>query len=145
MSDTLAEFKETYPVVIKHPVPWGDMDALGHVNNVVYFRYFENIRIAYMRSLGLFGSAEFGPVIAETSARYRRPVVFPDTLRVGARVTELHEFGCLQEYGIFSTEQDTIVTLGSARIVMLDRSGRKHPVPDALRLDIERLEQKALV
>lgn len=145
MSDVLAEFKESYPVVIKYPVPWGDMDALGHVNNVVYFRYFENIRIEYMRMLGLFGAADYGPVIAETSARYRRPVVFPDTLRVGATITELHEYGCLQEYGIFSTEQDTVVTFGSARIVMLDRSGRKRAVTESLRDEIQRLEQRALV
>ena len=36
-----------YPVVIETPVAWGEMDAYGHVNNIVYFRYFESARIAY--------------------------------------------------------------------------------------------------
>ena len=40
-----------YPVVVETPVAWGEMDAFGHVNNIVYFRYFETARIAYFEKL----------------------------------------------------------------------------------------------
>ncbi len=42
----------SYPVVVEWDVAWGDMDAYGHVNNVVYFRYFEQARIAYLERIG---------------------------------------------------------------------------------------------
>jgi acyl-CoA thioesterase FadM len=44
---------EGYPVVIEVPVAWGEMDAFGHLNNIVYFRYFESARIAYFHKIGL--------------------------------------------------------------------------------------------
>ena len=42
-----------YPVVFQSPVAWGEMDALGHVNNIIYFRYFESARMEYLRQIGL--------------------------------------------------------------------------------------------
>src|SRR2546421_4849539 len=78
-----------FPVVVENPVVWGEMDAYRHVNNVVYFRYFENARLEYFRRLGWFEyeqSTGVGPILASTDARFRRPLTYPDTVSITARV-----------------------------------------------------------
>ena len=67
---------EGYPVVIDEQVVWGEMDAFQHVNNTVYFRYFESARIAYFGAVGYLEwmKAEgSGPILASTRCRFRRP------------------------------------------------------------------------
>lgn len=144
MSDVLAQFKETYPVIQEADVQWGDMDALSHVNNVTYFRYFENVRIHYMGKTSMIKDPEMGPVLGATECRYRRPLTFPDRILVGARVSEVNDFGCLQEYAVYSQSQDAITTTGSARIVMVNaRTGQKTELTGALREEIEALEGRS--
>ena len=137
-----------FPVSLEIPVVWGDMDALQHVNNVVYFRYFETIRIEYLRRIGIMALLARGqvmPVVAETHARYRRAVTFPDTLLVEARVSELGEYGFTMSYQITSREQGEVTTFGEARVVMLDKiSGKKVALTEALKRQILQLEQLAL-
>ena len=78
---------------VKIDVRWGDQDVLGHVNNCVYFRYFEHARCTLWRQvMGLevdgtkIMNAEediIAPILASTNCRFRRAVHFPDTLRIG--------------------------------------------------------------
>lgn len=145
MSDTLREFESTYPVTQTRDLQWGDMDALAHINNVVYFRYFENIRIEYMSRTAIITDPGLGPVLAGTEASYRRPLTFPDRITIGARVVSLHEFGCEQEYAVYSHQQDAITTHGKARIVVLDtNTGRKTAMTQSLIAEIEAIEQRSL-
>jgi len=70
-----------YPVVIEVPVAWGEMDAFGHVNNIVYFRYFESARLAYFYKLDLIDmmtKTGIGPILASTSCRFKIPLTYPD-------------------------------------------------------------------
>jgi acyl-CoA thioester hydrolase len=137
MTEVLKEFESTYPVIIDIPIHWGDMDAFQHVNNVMYFRYFESARIAYMAQtqvLEEMQSKKVGPILAATECRYKRPVTYPDTLKVGARTTELSEHGFIQEYAIYSSAQQKITTIGSARIVMVDyKTHQKTQLSESLR------------
>ena len=70
-----ADLLQGFPVIVVQPVVWGEMDAYQHVNNVVYFRYFENARLAYVERLRW---PEFekitgiGPILAATQARFKR-------------------------------------------------------------------------
>ena len=89
--DIAAEMAE-FPVVVRWPVQWGDQDAFGHVNNTVYFRWFETCRIEYLERLGfnaMMQRAQIGPILAAIKCQYRKPVTFPDTVQIGARVTRL--------------------------------------------------------
>ena len=127
-----AEFEQAFPVISPITVEWGHMDAFQHVNNAVYLEYFQTVRIAYMQAVELNidmkkaekGSA--GLILADAYCKYRRPVTFPDNLLVGTRVSELHEFGFMMEYQTYSEQQQTVVTTGTSRIVLLDYfSGQK--------------------
>src|ERR1700737_3337775 len=83
-----------FPVVIQLPVAWGEMDSYHHVNNVVYFRYFENARLEYFRRLDWFNlerAVGVGPILAATQCRFRKPLTYPDTISVTARVPQVAE------------------------------------------------------
>lgn len=126
---TLEQFKQDFPVILPIRVAWGEMDAFQHVNNVSYIRYFESARIAYMEAMEMeanIKSSPVGPILSDIYCRYRRPVVYPDTLHIGTRVSEVDEFGFVMEYQAFSEKQKTVTTLGHCKIVMLDyRTGEK--------------------
>ena len=133
---TAEMFEATYPVVVSQPVEWGSMDALGHLNNTVYFRYFENARIALfatwpMEPLGMERSV--GAIVAETRCRIRRPIVFPDTVLVGSRVIEAGADSAIIEHAIYSPKLGMVAAIGSANIVCYDyTAGRRAPWPAAV-------------
>ena len=89
--DRIAELLVDFPVTVEIPVAWGDMDAMGHVNNAVYFRYFETARIKCFAELGLDSieqSDGVGPILHSASCRFRIPPTHPDTVTVGAQIAE---------------------------------------------------------
>jgi acyl-CoA thioester hydrolase len=135
-----------FPVVVELDVAWGEMDAFAHVNNVVYFRYFENARIPYLDRIGWMRSmAEtgLGPILASTSARFRKPVSYPDRLLVGARVADVQGDRVTFEYRLVSTKLNAVAAEGQAVVVSYDyRGGQKAPIPDAIRAAIEELERR---
>ncbi|MEI8593197.1 acyl-CoA thioesterase [Photobacterium sp. Hal280] len=137
---------QQYPVVTEIPVAWGEMDALNHVNNVVYFRYFETARLDYFKEAALMDDIKdtgVGPVLSDTSARYRLPVTYPDTLLVGSRVTKIEEDRFTMEYEIFSQKMGAVTTRGTAQVVMFDfRNNSKAKISPQLRETIEAIEAR---
>lgn len=114
---------QDFPIVTEIPVAWGEMDALQHVNNVVYFRYFETARIDYFRHIQLMEDiaiTQIGPVLSETQCRYKIPVTFPDTLLVGSRVSDVQADRFSMEYQVVSKKLGKVTTTGSATVVMFD-------------------------
>jgi len=134
-----------YPVVVEIPVAWGEMDSFQHVNNVVYFRYFESARIAYSEKLGLIRYKEetgIGPILGSTSCKYKLPLTYPDTLSVGARITSSGEDRFSMQYVIVSHRQGKIAAEGDAVIVMYDYGeGKKTAIPDEILLRIQKIGQ----
>ena len=139
---------EDFPVVIEVPVAWGEMDALQHVNNVVYFRYFESVRMACFERLGFFDFMErmgVGPILASTSCRFKFPLTYPDTVSVGTRISGLEESQFVMEYRIASRRHARIAAEGEGLIVCYDyREKRRAPIPDDLRERILALDAQAL-
>lgn len=144
---TESEFNQAFPVQVTLPVQWGDMDAFDHVNNTMYFRYFETARLAYFEHLNLLKTMQqdqIGPILAETACRFRRPLTYPDTIRVGASVIENHPYGFLMQYGIYSETQQAVCSDGSGRIVLLDYQSGQKVKPDKNMLKrIHRLQKSS--
>ncbi len=116
------------------PIRWGDMDALGHVNNTVYFRYMEQARIDWLESLsssGLGYARGEGPVIVDASCTFREPLVYPGNVEVrmflgGPGRTSVGSFYELWKDGRMHAD-------GAARIVWIDlATGRPAPLPEAI-------------
>lgn len=135
---------EGFPIVTEIPVAWGEMDALQHVNNVAYFRYFETARIDYFKHIDLMENiaiTQVGPVVAETSCRYKMPVTFPDTLLVGTKITDLQDDRFTMKYQIVSKKLNKITTLGSATVVMFDfKTNQKANLTPEILATIQQLE-----
>jgi acyl-CoA thioester hydrolase len=133
-----------FPVIVTQAVIWGEMDAYQHVNNVVYFRYFENARLEYLRRLDWFAfekASGIGPILASTQARFRRPLTYPDTIFIGARLLTLEEDRFDLEHKIISQRQGEVVTEGKGTIVTFHYAdGKKVPVPEELKRRIMALE-----
>ncbi|WP_435980599.1 acyl-CoA thioesterase [Psychrobacter sp. DM4] len=114
---------EGYPVLHNQPVQWGEMDAFNHLNNVVYYRYAESARIAYLQAVGMF-DGNMVTVLAQSSCQYLRPVFYPDTLLLGVRCQRLGNTSIVIEYGYYSYEQQALVATAEAVIVRLDSTGK---------------------
>jgi acyl-CoA thioester hydrolase len=133
-----------YPVVVHLPLHWGEMDAFGHLNNVVYFRYFETARIHYFERCGFMATYEedrIGAILHSTSCRFRRPLHFPDTVLAGARVTDLGEDRFTMGYRVVSVAEEVVAAEGTGLIVSFDyRARAKAPVPEGVRRAIREIE-----
>lgn len=128
---------KSYSVVYETPVAWGEMDALGHVNNIIYFRYFESARSEYFRKIGVWDYGlehGIGVILHSTSCRFRKPLTYPDKVHVGTRVVELMEDRFRMEYKVYSESLDTIAAEGEGMIVSYDYNvNLKCPLPKVIR------------
>ena len=134
-----------YPVVIEVPVAWGEMDSFQHVNNIVYFRYFESARILYSEKLGLHKLKDdtgIGPILGSTSCKYKLPLTYPDTVSVGARIIDVLEDRFSMKYVVVSHRHNRIAAEGDGVVVMYNyHEGKKTAVPGELRKRISELEK----
>ena len=126
-----------FPVILELPVQWGEMDAYGHVNNTVFFRYFESARMAFLQQCGFAESHErdrIGAILHSTTARFRQPLFFPDTVQIGASATDVKEDRFTMTYTVVSLTRSVVIAEGNGIIVSFDyAAGQKTGLPPAVR------------
>lgn len=118
------------------PVRWGDMDAYGHVNNTIYFRYFEQARVEWLESQGSRVSPDepVGPVIINASCTFYAPVNYPATVIVRMYGGEPGRTSVMTWYELFVDGEDRLYADGAAKTVWMDtRTGKSSPLPDTIR------------
>ncbi len=144
--DKPAELNE-YPVVIALPIQWGDQDAFGHVNNVVHIRWFESARIAYMEAFGqqeMIKRTKLGPILASITCHYRRQLTYPDTVLIGARISEIGRSSMKMAHAVYSQTQQALAADGHSTIVMFNyETQRPQRIAVEMRQAIEKLEGKS--
>ncbi len=142
-----------FPALIQLPVQWGDQDAFGHVNNIVYFRWFESSRIAYLERIGLGGKQagglasveNVGPILAAIGCNYRRQIKYPDTVIVGARITRIGRSSMTMSHMVWSSTHQAVAADGESTVVVFDYAANQPKrVPDLYRALIEKLEGRKL-
>ena len=118
-------------------VRWGDMDALGHVNNATYFSYFEQARISWFRTLtgGAVMSRSQGPVMANASCEFRRPIVHPARVAVEVAVGEPGRSSLPTFYRIVDAADRAVeYATGASVLVWVDyTTGKPVALPDDVR------------
>ena len=131
-----------YPHVLSIPTRWMDNDVYGHVNNVVYYSYFDTVVNAYLIERGVLKpehSDTIGLVI-ETQCNYFAPLSFPDPVVAGLRVARLGNTSVRYEVGLFRGDAQEAAAQGHFVHVYVDRDTRRPvPLPDALRAVLEPL------
>lgn len=119
------------------------MDALGHVNNARFFTWLESARIALFRRIGVARSGPFrvGPILATTTCDFLRPVVFPATVEVAARVAKVGETSIVMEYEVRDAHARTVVYARASSVaVLVDYATmQKVRVPDEVRAAVAAL------
>lgn len=135
---------EGFSVVVDMPIRWGDLDAFGHVNNTVFFQYFESARIAYFEAVGFTGDGGgVGPILHSTNCRFRIPLEYPGSVKIGARVTELQQDRFLMQYRI--ARGDELAADGTGLVVAFDyQRGAKAAVPATVVTAIRQREGRGL-
>lgn len=114
-------------------IRWGDMDAMGHVNNTVYFRYMEQARIAWFESLVPRADAwgEVSIVIVNASCNFRRPINYPGTVEVKVFAGAPGRSSVQTFYELNLNEE--LYADGEATVVFLDRSQKPLRIPEKIR------------
>ena len=141
--------RKPWPVQVEIPVAWGDMDAFAHVNNTVYFKWFEAARIALFERCDVMAGMDatgmdvgptaedrmrVGPILASTGCNYRLPLEFPDTVIAEAAIKRIGNSSFVMAYRVISERLGAVAADGEGVIVMLDYgSGAKVPIDDGLR------------
>lgn len=138
------KFVKQYPIIVDDIVRWGDMDAFGHVNNTVYFRYFEQARIGYFEQIEAMAYMQehaIGPILAETRCRFKAPLKSPDTIKIGAVIAEIAEHKLIMKYAVWSNTMQRVVAEGDGVIVFVDYGvHKKVPVPEQIQTKIAKLQ-----
>lgn len=118
------------------PIRWGDQDAMGHVNNTVYFRYMEQARIEWMESFG-FGPSDQqhqGPVIVNASCTFLIPFTYPGVIECHMFAGTPGRSSVPTYYELRLVGDDRLFAEGAAKMVWINpTTGKSIPLPDALR------------
>ena len=135
-----------YEVVVRLPIQWGDLDLYGHVNNVVYLKWFEAARAAYALRVGveiLSRDRGVGAILASITCNYRRPLAYPGEVLSAVRVTRVSVGSVTLEYLVVDAKTGVPAADGMCDVVLYDYvSGQPVPVPDRIRTAVEQLEDK---
>lgn len=125
---------------------WGEMDAAGHVNNLIYLKWFESVRCDYFLELGqevIFNDQGPGFILARQDCKYLFPVTHPDTVVVGVKIDDIGQDRFSMHCRIWSKRHDRLVAIANAVVVTFDYHRRaKVDIPQGLRERIERMEGK---
>ena len=143
MTDSRPEILAPFPVCIIIPVAWGEMDAMQHVNNIVYFRYMESARFAYFERIGWYGALEsgVGPILGSARCAFKFPLTYPDRVWVGAKVTQIGDDRFTMRHRIYSERHDRIVVDGEGVLVAFNyETNKKAKLPQVIRQRITECE-----
>jgi acyl-CoA thioester hydrolase len=136
------EARSAYKAFRSISTRWMDNDAYGHVNNVVYYSWFDTAVNAYLIEAGVL-DVEHGSTIGlvvETQCNYFAPLAFPQNVEAGIRVTKLGASSVRYEVGLFAQGAPLTAAKGHFVHVYVDRQTRRPvPLPPALKSVLEKL------
>ncbi|WP_174874217.1 acyl-CoA thioesterase [Vogesella oryzae] len=122
--------------IITISMRWGDMDAVGHLNNTYYFRYMEQIRVEWLDAAGFpIDPSGIGPVLGATSCTYKRELTYPATVAITIEVEKVGRSSLKLRHHFYKQgDPDTIYAVGEATLVWVDyQAGKSVSIPEPLR------------
>ena len=139
------ELLKDFTFVVDLNIEWGDMDALQHVNNIEYFKYFQAARIAYFEKIGsdgVWGEKRISSILASTQCKFIYPLAYPDSVSVGVRVDSMADQYFTMKYAVVSHKHQRLAAIGDAKVVMFDyANNKKASIPNEIRKTIIGLEK----
>ncbi|HTS92519.1 MAG TPA: thioesterase family protein [Stellaceae bacterium] len=142
MVEGAEERRGNFPHFLEIPTRWMDNDIYGHVNNVVYYSYFDTVVNDYLVREGRL-DIHAGPVIGiavESLCRFHRSLAFPDVIDAGLRVGKLGNSSVRYEISLFRRGDAEPAATGHFVHVFVDRGSRRPlPIPAPIRAALQRL------
>lgn len=142
MREELVETRARYVFFVSIPTRWMDNDIYGHVNNAVYYAYFDTVINRYLIAEGgldIAGGSTIG-LCVESRCRYRKPIAFPGDVDAGLRVAKVGRSSVTYEVGIFARGEEQAAADGAFVHVFVDRTTRRAtPIPEPVRSALVRL------
>ena len=143
MSDPVCETRDRFPHFLTSPTRWMDNDIYGHVNNVVYYSYFDTVINEYLIDAGgldIHGGGVVG-VCAESACQYKAAFAFPEPVEAGLRVGHLGKRSVRYEIGLFKANREEAAAAGRFVHVFVDRASMKPvPIPGGLHTALAKLQ-----
>lgn len=134
--------RSAYPYTLAIPTRWRDNDLYQHVNNVVYYAFFDTVIGHYLMTVGQLDYTRDTVVgfAVETHCQFFKPVAFPDVVDAGLRVGKIGNSSVRYEIGIFKEDEDTLVAAGYFVHVFVDRNTNQSTrIPDKIRTALEKI------
>ena len=131
-----------YPHRLTIPTRWADNDVYGHVNNAVYYFYFDTVVNKWLVENDLLevGKSEVIGLVVETGCAYFAPISFPDDVVAGLRVSKLGNSSVRYEIGLFRNDETEASAQGHFVHVYVDETTRRPvPIDDEMRKTLETL------
>ncbi|RWU18965.1 thioesterase [Pseudomonas alkylphenolica] len=143
MSKPVPQERNAYPYLREITTRWMDNDVYGHVNNVIYYSWFDTVVNGWLldRQLLDFESCPTIGLVVDTHCSYFSSIAFPDLVRAGLRVAHIGTSSVRYEVGLFANDSTTASAQGYFVHVYVDRISRRPvPLPPALRDALETLQ-----
>lgn len=116
------------------PMRWGDMDALGHLNNTLYLRYCEEARFQWLSRAGIQMSADSYPVVVTVGCTFQRPVVYPATVHLDCYAAEPGRSSFVAYFKLYTTDNlEEPCAVAESKVVWVGADGKSRPLPDSVR------------
>ncbi len=130
MSRLTPDNRSTYRHFQTIPTRWADNDIYGHVNNSVYYFYFDTVVNQWLveNDLLIVGESETIGLVVETGCSYFAPIAFPDVIHAGLRVARVGTSSVTYEVGLFRNDETDCSARGHFTHVYVDEKTRR-PVP----------------
>jgi len=135
--------RSLYPHFSRIDTRWSDNDVYGHLNNVVYYSYFDTVVNRWLIQAGALDihAGHVIGLVVETQCHYFAPLAFPQTLDAGLRVAHLGRSSVRYEIGLFAAGDEHCAAAGHFVHVYVDRESRKPvPLPAPVRAALEPLQ-----
>ena len=145
MSDRKSEQRENYPHFLAIPTRWMDNDVYGHVNNVVYYSYFDTVINDYLMAEGGldYSGGDVVGIAVETMCQFHKSMSFPDVVDAGLRVGKLGNSSARYEIALFRAGDTEPAATGHFVHVFVRRPEQTPvPIPVPIRRALERLATK---
>ena len=142
MSRPAPRGRDSYRWFMAIATRWADNDAYGHVNNTVYYQWFDTAVNAWLVEAGLLDLARGNPIglVVETGCAFFAPLSFPGEVEVGIAVDRLGNSSVTYRIGVFRIGEAACSAQGHFTHVYVDRSDRRSaPLPDDWRAKLESL------
>lgn len=140
MSRELPAKRSDFKAFRRFATRWADNDAYGHVNNTIFYQWFDSAVNAWLVEHDMLdiGRGDTIALVVETHCRYFAPLAFPQDVEIGLAVAKLGRSSIRYRIGVFGAGDDYIAAQGEFVHVVVDRQSRRPvEIPDAWRAKLE--------